>query len=42
MYRFCKHKISDANKLEAVYLKQFKWTKSEEERKKKAAEDAAK
>ena len=42
MYRFCKHKITEANKLEAVHLKQFKWAKSEEERKKKAAEEAAK
>lgn len=39
--RFCKSVITEANQLEAVYFKQFKWTKSEEERKKKAAEDAA-
>ena len=42
MQRFCKVKITDAHRLEAVYLKRFKWGKSEEERKRKLAEDAAK
>jgi hypothetical protein len=42
MQRFCKVKITDAHRLEAVYLKKFKWGKSEEERKRKLAEDAAK
>ena len=40
--RFCKVTISEAAQLEAVFLKQLKWKKSEEERKKKAAEDALK
>ena len=39
--RLCKHTITEANKLEAVFLKQNKWQKAEEERKRKAAEDAA-
>lgn len=39
--RFSKCVVTESNQLEAVYLKQFKWTKSEEERKKKAAEEAA-
>lgn len=42
MQRFCKVKITDTHRLEAVYLKKFKWGKSEEERKRKLAEDAAK
>lgn len=42
MKRFCKHTITEANQLEAVYLAKFKWGKSEEERKRKLAEDAAK
>ena len=40
--RFCKLEISETNQLEAVNLKKFKWIKSEEERKRKAAEEAAK
>ena len=40
--RFCKLDISETNQLEAVNLKKFKWIKSEEERKRKAAEEAAK
>jgi Leucine-rich repeat (LRR) protein len=40
--RFCKLEISETNQLEAVNLKKFKWIKSEEERKRKAAEEAVK
>ena len=40
--RFCKQDITESNLLEAVYFKQFKWTKSEEERKRKLAEEKAK
>lgn len=40
--RFCKVKISEVSQLEAVFLKKLRWNKSEEERKKKAAEDALK
>lgn len=40
--RFCKHDVLEANLLEAVYYKQFKWNRSEEERKKKLAEEKAK
>ena len=41
--RFCKVEITDALKLEAVYLAKYKWSKSEEERiaKEKAEADAA-
>lgn len=39
--RFCKHTVQESNLLEAVYYKQFKWTKSEEERKKKLAAQKA-
>lgn len=42
MQRFCKHKITETNQLEAVYLAKFKWNKSEEERKRKEAEEKAK
>lgn len=38
--RFCKLVVTEVHKLEAVYLKQFKWTKAEGERKKRALEDA--
>lgn len=40
--RFCKHEVQESNLLEAVYFKQFKWTKAEEERKRKLAEEKAK
>ena len=42
MMRFCKHKITEAYQLEAVYLAKFKWQKSEEERKRKEEEDKGK
>lgn len=42
LQRFCKLEIQESNLLEAVYFKQFKWVKSEEERKKKLAEEKAK
>lgn len=40
--RFCKIEITDAHKLEAVYLQQFKWRKSEEERIRKEEEERRK
>ncbi len=40
--RFCKHKITEANQLEAVHLAKFKWQKSEEERKRKEEEEKGK
>jgi len=40
--RFCKLEIQDVNRLQAVHYKQFKWTRSEEERKKRLAEEKAK
>ena len=40
--RFCKHSVTEANRLEAVYLAQYKWGKSEEARKRSEAEEAAK
>lgn len=40
--RFCKIEVKESQLYEALYLKQFRWTKSEEERKKKLADDAAK
>lgn len=40
--RFCKLIITDVHRLEAVYLKQFKWAKSEVERKRKALEEGDK
>jgi len=40
--RFCKHLITEANKLEAVYLAKYKWEKAEEERKRKEEEEKAK
>ena len=42
--RFCKVEITDAHRLEAVYLAKYKWTKAEEQRladEKAAAEKAA-
>lgn len=41
MKRFCKQQVQENNLLEAVYFKQFKWTK-EQEKKKAEAEAAAK
>lgn len=38
--RFCKVDITDALKLESVYLTKYKWEVEEEKRKKKEAEDA--
>ena len=40
--RFCKVDITDKHKLEAVYLAKYKWTKSEEERKKIEEEERKK
>lgn len=40
--RFCKQQVQENNLLEAVYYKQFKWTKADELKKKLAAEEAAK
>lgn len=40
--RFCKVEITDANKLEAVYLAKFRWQKSEEERLRKEEEERRK
>ena len=40
MKRFCKVNVTDAHKLEAVYLAKFKWEKSEEARKEKEAKEA--
>lgn len=40
--RFGKQDVQETNLLEAVYFKQFKWTKAEEERKRKLAEEKAK
>jgi len=37
--RFCKVEVTDANKLEAVFLAQHKWNKAEEERKRLEAEE---
>lgn len=39
--RFSKTVITEVNQLEAVYLRQNRFVKAEEERKRKAAEDAA-
>ena len=39
MKRFCKVNVTDAHKLEAVYLAKFKWEKSEEARKEKEAKE---
>lgn len=44
MGRFCKVDITDAHRLEAVYLAKYKWQQAEEARlaaEKKAAEEAA-
>jgi hypothetical protein len=40
--RFCKVDITDAYKLEAVYLAKYRWTKQEEERLKKEEEERRK
>lgn len=40
--RICKRKVTEANKLEAVHLANFKWDKSEAERKAREAAEAAK
>ena len=40
--RFCKIEITDQNKLEAVFLAQLRWQKSEEERLKKEEEERKK
>ena len=37
--RFCKTEVTDAHKFEAVYLAQYRWEKSEEERIKKEREE---
>lgn len=39
--RFCKHDVTEANQLEAVYLAQFKWQKAEAKRKADEAAAAA-
>ena len=36
--RFCKVSVTDAHKLEAVYLAKYKWEVAEEERKRLEAE----
>jgi hypothetical protein len=40
--RFCKVSITDAHKLEAVYLAKYRWTKQEEERLRKEEEERRK
>lgn len=40
--RFSKVKVTDKNKLEAVYLAKYKWTKAEEERKRIEEEERKK
>jgi Leucine-rich repeat (LRR) protein len=40
--KFCKVTITDKTRLEAVYLAKYKWTKSEEERKKLEEEERKK
>ena len=40
--RFCKVKIQEQNKLEAVHLAKYRWDKAEEARLKKLKEEAAK
>lgn len=42
MQRFCKVAITDAHKLEAVYLAKYQWTKAEEERKRIEEEERLK
>jgi hypothetical protein len=42
LQRFCKVSTKEQHLLEAVHFRQFKWGKSEEERKRRAAEEAAK
>ena len=41
LVRFCKVKVQESNLLEAIYLAQLRWEKSEAERKAKEAADAA-
>jgi hypothetical protein len=42
MERFCKRTVTEANKLDAVHLRNYQWTiEQEEEKKRKAAEAAA-
>jgi hypothetical protein len=40
--RFCKHKITEQNRLEAFHFAQYAFYKREEEKARKAAEDATK
>ena len=40
--RFCKTTVTDAHKLEAVYLAKYRWEKQEEERKRKEEEERRK
>ena len=40
--RFCKIKVTESSKLEAIYLAQFRYEKEQAEAKAKAAEEAAK
>jgi hypothetical protein len=40
--RFCRVKITDKHKLEAVYLAKYKWNKAEEERKRIEEEERKK
>lgn len=40
--RFCKHRITETNLQEALYLAQYKWQKAEEERKRKEEEEKGK
>jgi hypothetical protein len=40
--RFCKVEITDAHKLEAIYLAKYRWTKQEEERLRKEEEERKK
>lgn len=42
LIRFCKHKITEQNRLDAFHFGQYQWTKREEERARKAAEEAEK
>lgn len=42
LVRFCKHKVTEQNQLEAFYFSQFAWQRREEEKARKVAEDAAK
>lgn len=40
--RFCKRRVTEAHKLEAVHLAHYRWDKSEAERKAREAAEAAK